>query len=144
MTIKIRRSAGSRTFIDVLLSALRIRPLSLERDLADLKAGATLQVTSMSTTIGEVRTFKLKGQTIPVAVAGWLHLSEAGPVVWRNKRSGVETVLSAPFTLMPSERKAGHYKFARFDLTAGDEQHVIIFPKADVALVTKALENIPV
>ncbi|MER7768815.1 hypothetical protein [Kitasatospora sp. NPDC096140] len=140
MTTDIRRSAGTRTLSDALLSMFGIRRLSTEKDLADLRAGTTLQVFCSSPTLGTVKMLSVgKGRTIPHTASGHLHLS-ADTVTWHNRRTRENVVLQGPFRLSPSEQKAPLPKMARLDLAAGDEQHVIVIPKADVSLVTQVLE----
>ncbi|MER7582592.1 hypothetical protein [Kitasatospora sp. NPDC097691] len=140
MTTEIRRAAGTRTLSDTLLSMFGIRRLSTEKDLADLRAGTTLQVFCSSPTLGTVKMLSIgKGRTIPHAAAGHLYLT-ADTVTWRNQRTRENVVLRGPFRLSPSEQKTPHPKMARLDLAAGDEQHVIVIPKADVSLVTQVLE----
>lgn len=126
---------------DVLLSWLRIRRLTTEKDLADLAAGTTLKVVCSSPTLGTVRTAPIgKGRTIPIAAMGYLHLT-ADQVSWQNRRTKETVTVQGPCTLTPSERKSGHWKMARLDLLADGQQHVIVIPKADVPLVTRALER---
>ncbi|MFD8787870.1 hypothetical protein [Kitasatospora sp. NPDC059599] len=140
MTTDIRRAAGTRTLSDVLLSLVGVRRLSTEKDLADLRAGATLQVFCSSPTLGTVRMLSVgKGRTVAHAAAGHLYLA-AGSVAWRHQRTREEVVLRGPFRLSPSEQRTPLPKMARFDLVVGEEQHVIVIPKADVALVTQVLE----
>ncbi|MEV7189041.1 hypothetical protein [Kitasatospora sp. NPDC093102] len=140
MTTDIRRAAGTRTLFDVLLSMFGIRRLSTDKDLADFRAGTTLQVFCSSPTLGTVKMLSIgKGRTVPHAAPGNLYLA-ADAVTWRNQRTGENVALQGPFRLSPSERKTPHPKMARLDLVAGDEQHVIVIPKADVALVTRVLE----
>ncbi|WP_030247358.1 hypothetical protein [Streptomyces sp. NRRL S-350] len=140
MTSDIRRAAGTRTLSDALLSMVGIRRRSTEQDLADLRAGTTLQVFCSSPTLGTVRMLSVgKGRTIPHTASGHLHLA-AGTVTWRNRRTREDVVLRGPFRLSPSEQRTPHPKMARIDLTAGDGQHVIVIPKADVPLVTQVLE----
>jgi hypothetical protein len=140
MTTDIRRAAGTRTLSDVLLSMFGIRRLNTEKDLADLQAGSTLQVFCSSPTLGTVKMLPIgKGRTVPHASSGHLYLT-ADTVTWRNRRTGENVAFGGPFRLSPSEQKIPHPKLARFDLLAGDEQHVIVIPKADVALVTRVLE----
>ncbi|MCX4745689.1 hypothetical protein OG455_09165 [Kitasatospora sp. NBC_01287] len=139
MTAQTRRSAGTRTFTDVLLSALRIRRLSTERDLADLAAGTTLQVFCSSPTLGTVRMMPIgKGRTIPHTAGGYLHLSTDG-VRWQNRRTKETVELQGPASLKPSEKPAGWARMTRLDLVAGGERHVILIPTADIPLVTQAL-----
>ncbi|RKT09777.1 hypothetical protein BX285_6882 [Streptomyces sp. 1114.5] len=141
MTTETRRSAGTRTLSDTLLSVLGIRRLSTEKDLADLRAGTTLQVFCSSPTLGTVKMLSVgKGRTVPHAAAGLLYLA-AETVTWRNRRTGETVALRGPFHLSPSEQRTPHPKMARFDLSASGEQHVIVIPKADVALVTQVLEG---
>ncbi|WP_051826754.1 hypothetical protein [Kitasatospora aureofaciens] len=140
MTTDIRRAAGTRTLSDTLLSMFGIRRLSTEKDLADLQAGTTLQVFCSSPTLGTVKMLPIgKGRTIPHAASGHLYLA-ADTVTWRNQRTDENVTLQGPFRLSPSEQKTPHPKMARFDLVAGNEQHVIVIPKADIALVTQVLE----
>ncbi|MGF1425844.1 hypothetical protein [Kitasatospora sp. LaBMicrA B282] len=139
MTSNIRRAAGTRTLADNLLSMFGLRRLSTEQDLADLQAGTTLQVFCSSPTLGTVKMLSIgKGRTVPQAALGHLYLA-ADTVTWRNQRTGENVALRGPFRLSESEQKTPHPKMARFDLTAGDGQHVIVIPKADVALVTRVL-----
>ncbi|MFE7587900.1 hypothetical protein ACFU6K_00765 [Kitasatospora sp. NPDC057512] len=140
MTTDIRRAAGTRTISDTLLSMFGIRRPSTDKDLADLQAGTTLQVFCSSPTLGTVKMLSIgKGRTIPHAASGHLYLA-ADTVTWRNQRTDENVTLQGPFRLSPSEQKTPHPKMARFDLAAGNEQHVIVIPKADVALVTQVLE----
>ncbi|MFJ9610139.1 hypothetical protein ACIRS1_27735 [Kitasatospora sp. NPDC101176] len=140
MTSTIRRSAGTRTLSDTLLSLFGIRRLSTEKDLADLRAGTTLQVFCSSPTLGTVRMLSVgKGRTVPHTASGHLYLA-ADRVTWRNRRTGEDVALTGPFRLSPSEQKSPLPKMARLDLAAGDAQHVIVIPKADTALVTQVLE----
>ncbi|MDH6578903.1 hypothetical protein [Kitasatospora sp. MAP5-34] len=140
MTAKIRRSAGTRTVFDVLLSWLFIRRTSTEKDLADLRAGTTLKVMCMSSTLGTVKMLSIgKGRKIPHLSSGYLHLSADG-ITWQNRLTKEVVPVQGPFGLSPSDKKAGHWKLTRFDLAAGDQQHVIVIPKADVPLVTQVLE----
>ncbi|GAA2149396.1 hypothetical protein GCM10009760_42500 [Kitasatospora kazusensis] len=140
MTTKIRRSAGTKTLSDVLLSALRGRRFSTEQDLADLREGTTLKVLCMSTTLGTVKMLSVgKGRKIPHLSSGHLLLA-ADRITWQNKASNEIVAVQGPFALTPSEKKTAHWKFARFDLVAAGQQHVVVIPKADVALVTQVLE----
>ncbi|MEV7599771.1 hypothetical protein AB0O91_20550 [Kitasatospora sp. NPDC089797] len=140
MTTETRRSAGTRTFADVLLSWVGLRRLSTEQDLADLQTGTTLQVFCSSPTLGTVKTLSVgKGRTVPHTATGYLHLA-TGAVTWRNQRTGETVALRGPFRLSPSERRTPQRQMTRFDLVAGAEQHVIVIPKADTALVTRVLE----
>ncbi|MFF7632868.1 hypothetical protein ACFZB9_06900 [Kitasatospora sp. NPDC008050] len=140
MSTTIRRAAGTQTFADVLLSALRIRRLTTEKDLADLRTGSTLQVFCASSTLGTVRMAPIgKGRTIPLTASGYLHLT-AEQASWQNRRTRESVALQGPFGLAVSEKKAGLRKMIRLDLTAGGEQHMIVIPKADVPLVTQALD----
>ncbi|MGE7436178.1 hypothetical protein [Kitasatospora sp. NPDC001175] len=143
MASRTRRSVGTRTFLDVLLHTVRIRRLSTERDLADLKAGTTLEVACSSSTLGTVRMLKIgKGGEIAHTAGGRLYLADGVPPRWRNVRTGETVTVEGPFTVTPSEHKAVLRQFVRLDLTAGGEQHVIIIPKADLALVTQVLEGV--
>ncbi|MFE6055243.1 hypothetical protein ACFQ6N_31220 [Kitasatospora sp. NPDC056446] len=140
MTTEIRRSAGTRTLSDALLSMFGIRRPSTEKDLADLRSGTTLQVFCSSPTLGTVKMLSVgKGRTIPHAASGHLYLA-ADTVTWRNRRTGENVSLRGPFRLSPSEQRTPHPKMARLDLAAGDGQHVIVVPKADVSLITQVLE----
>ncbi|MFH9353186.1 hypothetical protein [Kitasatospora sp. NPDC017646] len=139
MTSNVRRAAGTKTFSDALLSLVGIRRASTAKDLADLQAGTTLQVFCSSSTLGTVKMLSVgKGRTVPHMAAGDLYLT-ADQVSWRNRRTGESVTLRGPFALSPSERKTPHPKMDRLDLVAGDEQHVIVIPKADIALVTQVL-----
>ncbi|MFJ7250331.1 hypothetical protein ACIQWA_37630 [Kitasatospora sp. NPDC098652] len=142
MTTDIRRAAGTRTFSDVLLSMVGLRRPSTEKDLADLRAGTTLQVACSSPTLGTVRMLPVgKGRTVAHTASGYLHLT-AGSVAWRNRRTGEDVALRGPFGLSASEQRTPHPKMARFDLVADGAQHVILIPKADVPLVTQVLEAV--
>lgn len=140
MTTKIRRSAGTRSGLEALLSLLRIRPLSPERDIADLRAGVRLQVVCFSPTLGTVRMLRIgKGRTVPHSALGTLTLAADAPVAWRNRRTRETVELDGPFVLAPSEQKAALASYARFALTAGGEQHDLTVRRTDVELLTAAL-----
>ncbi|WP_329570697.1 hypothetical protein [Kitasatospora sp. NBC_01266] len=141
MSTQIRRATGTRTAIDVLLSALRIRRRTTQQDLADLAAGSTLQVTCFSSTLGTVRTVPIgKGRTIPQTAMGYLFLT-AGQTTWQNRRTKETVTLRSPFSLAPAEKRAASRKMARLDLLADGRPHEIVIPKADVALVTQVWEQ---
>ncbi len=142
MTTKIRRAAGTQTFSDLLLSALRLRRRTSETDLAELRAGGTLQVSCFSTTLGTVKLMPVgKGRTIPRLNVGDLQLS-TGQALWRNRRTAETVALRGPFDLTPSETRSGHWKIARYDLLTADGPHTISIPKVDVPLVTQVLAAI--
>ncbi|MFE0632558.1 hypothetical protein ACFW3D_37085 [Streptomyces sp. NPDC058864] len=131
-----RRAAGTQNLTDVLLALSFIRRRSPEQDAADLLRGQVFEVAALSKTIGRTVMLKVgKGKQIQHLKIGSLFVAQ-GALMWRERRTGQETVLSGPFTLTQLDKKVPlNGRMAFYELTTADGSHEIALPKKDAPLV---------
>ena len=118
----VRKSTGTRSMSDVLLSLLRIRTLQKGDDVADYEAGVLIKVSCL-----------LKDSRMPHR-PGHLYLGRDEPIVWRSVRGSREIPLPRPVALRPANDRNA-WPMGEF-LLGGYEVRV---PLADVAFLEHAL-----
>jgi hypothetical protein len=137
-----RRSVGTVSGTDLLLRWTFIRRRTPEQDRADLDAGRTLVVISLSKTLGGESLIRVgKGKQIARLKSGHLHLSTTEPIAW-EARTGADrrTVLAGPLELRGEGTKLpGGRKFAGYELVTGQGVFDLAIPRKDAELVRYAL-----
>ncbi|MFE2303773.1 hypothetical protein ACFXAW_36910 [Streptomyces sp. NPDC059445] len=136
-----RRASGTQNVTDLLLALTFIRRRTPERDAADLLQGQVFEVTALSKTIGRTVLLNIgKGRQIEHLKIGSLFVAQGQPLMWRERRTGQETVLNGPFTLTQLDKKLplnGRLSF--YELTTVDGSHEVALPKKDAPLVLIAI-----
>lgn len=136
-----RRAAGTQTFTDVLLAWTFIRRRTPEQDAADLLQGQVFEVTALSKSIGRAVMSNVgKGRQVQHLKVGALFVAQGKPLVWRERRTGEETVLNGPFTLTQLDKKVPlNRRLAYYELTAVEGSYEIALPQRDAPLVRIAI-----
>jgi hypothetical protein len=136
-----RRAAGTQNVTDVLLTLTFIRRRTPEQDAADLLQGQVFEVAALSKTIGRTVLLNIgKGRQIQHLKIGTLFVAQGQPLMWRERRTGQETVLNGPFTLKQLDKKLPlNGKLSFYELTTVDGSHEVALPKKDAPLVLIAI-----
>ncbi|WP_329456287.1 hypothetical protein [Streptomyces sp. NBC_01497] len=136
---KTRRTAGTATFLDVLLRWTWIRRRTTEKDIADLEQGWSLEMVAHSRTVGLPKTVRVgKGKQINALKIGRLALSPDGGMVWSAQRGGEAVPLTGPFALSEEPTGKSVLKFAVYELETGGGTFDVAITKVDVGLLRHA------
>ncbi|MFJ4844066.1 MULTISPECIES: hypothetical protein [unclassified Streptomyces] len=96
---------------------------------------------ALSKTLGHVASLNVgKGRQIQQLKPGRLLVAHGQPLVWQERRTKQETVLTGPFTLTQRDKKLplNGGRFAFYELTTADGSHEVALPKKDAPLVIAA------
>ncbi|MEU6341495.1 hypothetical protein ABZ883_11175 [Streptomyces sp. NPDC046977] len=144
-TRSARRASGTKNSSDFLLALTFVRRRTPEKDAADLAKGQVFELASLSKTIGGVALISVgKGKQIERLKIGSLFVAQGQPMIWRERRTGNETLLNGPFRLMPLEKKVPlNNRMGFFELSTADGTHELTLPKKDAPLVELAIAAEP-
>lgn len=142
---RARLSTGTRSPLKAMLRRLGLRGRTPEKDIADLDAGRTFKVMSLSKSItgGRLTPAGRAGKVV-TSRSGTLYLTAGRPPAWEERTAPKRRVeLAGPLELrgegdpVPPLRR-----WRRYELVAAGTTHDLILPVEDVALVRHALSTV--
>jgi hypothetical protein len=143
MPTKIRRSAGSYTPLEALLSRMGLMRREPARDVAAFHEGHTLKILCLTWTIGETRVRSIRGTEMLVAKGGWLFLTKGGDLVWRSVGGAESVTIPALAEVKPSDRKVHLRNQTALTLVTAIGEHDIAIRTVDAHLLPLALGRGP-
>ncbi|SFF54923.1 hypothetical protein SAMN05216251_118112 [Actinacidiphila alni] len=140
MIADVRRAAGTRTLVDLVLQWTWVRRRSAEGDRADLDDGVTLKVSGFTKSIGGTAMAGKATRLRP----GWLLVAAGQPPIWEDRSGKHRTELSGPLGLIgDGDRVPAGPKFRRYTLKSAGRSYDLAVPLADVETVRYALSTVP-